>query len=212
MRTLLQSLGALQSLARPATLCHHQCRAAVPGCPSAQPAATRAPQHAPPPPAGRTRHHHGPRALPADRAVPRTHCGLRACTESASRTSLGRWRSVPELPWGSIPVAHGLLSAAGGRLRSPGAAGLVRWENVARSPFRVHTCVSLHKWGGALISVLNPVACVLGLPVVFSVFSVGVNCDLLGLHRLLNVRPNPRKGFMVTNICNFYPVRPPSCT
>lgn len=203
MRTPLQSLGALQSLARPATLFHHQCRAAVRGCPSAQPAATRALQRAPPPPAGRTHHRHGPRARPAARAVPRIHCGLRACTESASRTSLGRWRSVPELPWESIPVAHGLLSAAGGgggRLRSSGAAGLVRWENVARSPFRVHTCVSLHKWGGPLISVLNPVACVLGLLVVFS---VGVNCALLGLDRLLNVRPNPRKGFMVTNICNF---------
>lgn len=113
MRTPLQSLGALQSLAHPATLCHHQCRAAVRGCPSAQPAATHAPQRAPPPPAGRTRHRHGPRARPAARAVPRTHSGLRACTESASRTSPGRWRSVPELPWESIPVAHGLLSSAG---------------------------------------------------------------------------------------------------
>lgn len=122
MRTLQQSLGARQSLDHLATPCHRPCRAALRGCPSAQPAATRAPQRAPLPPAGRTRHRHGPRARPAARAAPRTHCGLRACTESASRTRLGRWRSVPELPWEPAPIAHGLLSAAGGRLRSPDAA------------------------------------------------------------------------------------------
>lgn len=123
MRIPLQSHGAPQNPARLATLCRRLCPAALRGSPSAQPAATRAPQCAPPPPAGRTPLHRGPRALPAARAAPRAHCGLLVCTESGSRTRLGRWRSVPELPREPAAVAHGLLSAAGWRLRSPGASG-----------------------------------------------------------------------------------------
>uniref|UniRef100_A0A8D1WU83 Hepatic and glial cell adhesion molecule n=1 Tax=Sus scrofa TaxID=9823 RepID=A0A8D1WU83_PIG len=79
-RTPPRSLGARQSLARPATPCRPPCRAARLGCPSAPPAATRAPQRALPPPAGRTRRRLGLRAHPAARAAPRAHCGLRACT------------------------------------------------------------------------------------------------------------------------------------
>lgn len=60
MRTLQQSLGARQSLDHLATPCHRPCRAALRGCPSAQPAATRAPQRAPPA-TGRT-HTSPPRA------------------------------------------------------------------------------------------------------------------------------------------------------
>lgn len=98
MRTPLQSHGAPQNPARLATPCRRLCPAALRGSPSAQPAATRAPQHAPPPRAGRTRRHREPRARLAARAAPRAHCGLLACTESGSRTRLGRWRSVPEPP------------------------------------------------------------------------------------------------------------------
>lgn len=119
----LQSHGAPQNPARLATLCRRLCRDALRGSPSAQPVATRAPQCAPPPPAGRTRRHRGPRARPAARAAPRAHCGLLACTESGSRMRLGRWRSVPEPPREPAAVAHGLLSAAGWRLRSPGVSG-----------------------------------------------------------------------------------------
>jgi hypothetical protein len=79
-RTLFQSLGARQSPDRPATPCRRPCRAARRGCPSAQPAATRAPRRAPPPPAGRTRRRRGLPARRAARAAPRAHCGLRACT------------------------------------------------------------------------------------------------------------------------------------
>lgn len=49
---------------------------------------------------------------------------------------------------------------------------------------------------GSLILVLNPVACAL---VLLAVFSVGMSCAFLELHRLLNFRPNPLKDFMETN-------------
>lgn len=123
MRIPLQSHEAPQNLARLATPCRRLSQDALRGSPSAQPAATRALQRAPPPRAGRTRRHRGPRARPAAHAAPRAHCGLLACTESGSRTRLGRWKSVPEPPREPSAVAHGLLSAAGGRLRSPGASG-----------------------------------------------------------------------------------------
>lgn len=126
MRIPLQSHGAPQNPARLATLCRRLCQVALRGSPSAQPAVTHAPQCAPPPPAGRTRRHRGPRARRAARGAPRAHCGLLACTESGSRTRLGRWRSVPEPPREAAAVAHGVsgrVEAEKSRCLWPGVRG-----------------------------------------------------------------------------------------